>query len=157
MDNKAFENDVDLENKNNFKMVTNVKNDILKLFDKLNNHEFSFHNVKNFEKGSLRSQNSVSTSSLLTDSDSSEFKIDDDSLAIEPVLKDEGFLEINTTYSSDDDISLLKRCEYTYQEIFCKLEVKQMDMAYLKIFRNEQKNKYETCFFFSTSSCLSNL
>ena len=144
MDNNAFEHETEIndfylinektiQNKELYNLTTKF-DDILnkKLF-----LEFQNTDISEFRINETR----VSTSSLLTESDYFEFKIDDESLYILPKLNNNEFYDVNTTDSFDEDVSLLKRNEYTLQEIVCISEVENMDVVFTQKYRNKQNNK----------------
>ena len=128
MDNKAFEFDFIKTNELDKRFILN--------------EEFIDDQVKEKKKFE---QFKTSTSSLLTASDDSEFKIDDDSLIIGPNL-----ISFEETTDYEDNISFLNRylTEDSFLEDICSFEIKKIDIFHIKDFINQNKNKYKSNFRF---------
>ena len=128
MDNKAFEFDFIKTNELDKRFILN--------------EEFIDDQVKEKKKFE---QFKTSTSSLLTASDDSEFKIDDDSLIIGPNL-----ISFEETTDYEDNISFLNRSltEDSFLEDICSFEIKKIDIFHIKDFINQNKNKYKSNFRF---------
>jgi hypothetical protein len=141
MENKAFEHELsgDFYLKQAPKFFNNNFYNLTTSFaDLLNDKKFLTDLTK--EKRKLNAKR-VSTSSLLNDSDPVEFNIDDDSLYIERNLNHDEFYDVNSIDSFDEEVDLLKKDEYTLHEKICICEAENMDVSFVQIYRNKQKNK----------------